>query len=1536
MNNSIQPHEPNGVVETPGNSPGCQRKLSGMPRAPASRRTLQWLAGLACLLLATAEVSAQGTPAGCTGSGLGINLFTSIPDVHIGDTISYSATVFNGLVGTGRTVCDATEIEAFVVTPDGKTNTINLVRTTLHNGESDFYPNVATYVVRAQDIQPNGALLATANDFGNIHQNDVPSRGGGFQGVNTQVNQPCVRIAAVCVSGVGENGAITFSGTVTNCGNNTLVAVTVTNFVNNGAFTVLFPKNMATGEVAGFTGSWIPLNPCGPNSAVLTVLATDQFTSTPRTVTDFITITCQNSATPGIQVTKSCPTQPVSPGQLLVYSGTVKNTGDVTLNSIVVVDNAPALDTPVFTLASLAPGAIANFTGSYLAPTNCSVSDTLVATATSRCGVAVSSSASATCPILTTPQIVVTALCPATSVVPGGLVSYTGTVRNAGNITLTNVVVVSDVPTPNTPVFAKSALAPGESSAFSGSYTLPANSCSVTTTLSGTAKDICTLIAVTNGTQITCGVATAPAVAITLACPAVSANTGGSITYSGTVRNTGDVSLSNVRVLINQPTANTPVIGPLTLAPGASRDFNATFTAPIDSCSVSGTVTVTGKDDCSAVLVSNTASATCTLITTPSIAVTEICPSSPVVPGGLLTYSGTVKNTGNITLTNVVVLNDASGATPVYTAATMAPGAIASFTGSYLAPTNCSTTSTSTATAESTCGVTVTSRVSATCPILTTPVIVTTMACSTNALTPGASATYFGRVRNGGNITLTNVVVVSDVPAANTTVFTQPSLAPGEFANFNGAYTVPASVCSVTATLKGTAQDICTLGSVTNSASTTCKVVTTPAIVVSLLCPAVSVNTGGAVSYTGTVRNTGDVALFNVRVLSNQPITNKLVLGPMALAVGASADFTLTFTTPLDACSVSTTVTATGDDNCTSALVMNTASATCTLITTPAMGVSQTCPVGPANPGGLLTYIGTVANSGNVTLTNVVVMNDLSGATPVFTAATLAPGVSTNFTGSYTVPVGSGCSVTSRLTGTGNDKCTGIQVSASMTKTCPILTSPEIEVTQTCPTDSVLPGGILNYTGTVSNPGNITLTNIIVYDNRPASNTVIFTAASLAPGASANFSGSFQVPTNCCVVWSTVAAVGQGCDGARVSDTDTHVCTVLTLPRLVVTKTCAPGVLQLGDLLTYSGTVSNAGNITVINVTVANDRSSKGTPLLGPIDLAPGESMSYSASYIVPADFCGTDTVTASGLNVCTLLPVSDSVTSTCPVTTPAPIIAVTKNCPLVPPLRGGLYTYTGTVSNPGQVTLVDVFVVDNEPSNNAPVIGPITIGPGVTVSFTNSYIAPSCCCFILETLTARGQDRCFGSNVTATATSVCPYLTSPSIAVVQHCPASPLTAGSLYQYSGYVTNTGDVVLTNVMVLGPQGTNVMEPGLELAPGESEEYSGFVTIGSNPGSVTVTASGQAICDGKLVSNTASCPVAGPTPPVISTVRVANGVFTLAFATESGQSYTVQYKNSLSDPTWIDLKTLLGTGGTQAITDAIGTQQKARFYRIFPTP
>jgi len=90
----------------------------------------------------------------------------------------------------------------------------------------------------------------------------------------------------------------------------------------------------------------------------------------------------------------------------------------------------------------------------------------------------------------------------------------------------------------------------------------------------------------------------------------------------------------------------------------------------------------------------------------------------------------------------------------------------------------------------------------------------------------------------------------------------------------------------------------------------------------------------------------------------------------------------------------------------------------------------------------------------------------------------------------------------------------------------------------------------------------------------------------------------------------------QACSGVTVTDEDTTTCNIATTPAIVVTKVCSSGLLQPGGLLTYSGSVSNAGNITLIEVTVVDSASPNNSPLPGSIDLAPGQSVSFSGSYI--------------------------------------------------------------------------------------------------------------------------------------------------------------------------------------------------------------------------------------------------------------------------------------------------------------------------------
>jgi uncharacterized repeat protein (TIGR01451 family) len=409
--------------------------------------------------------------------------------------------------------------------------------------------------------------------------------------------------------------------------------------------------------------------------------------------------------------------------------------------------------------------------------------------------------------------------------------------------------------------------------------------------------------------------------------------------------------------------------------------------------------------------------------------------------------------------------------------------------------------------------------------------------------------TYNGIASNSGNVILNNITVIN-AQSSPSAVLTLPSLAPGASASFTASFATPLDACSVSSSVAAYGSDNCSALVVSNSASATCSLTTAPGIVVTEVCPVKAVAPGGLLTYSGVVSNSGNITLTNVIVLNNRsgptPIFTAATMSP-----GTAAAFSGSFTAPAE-CSVTSISTATGQSLC-GVSVTNKASAACAIVTTPRLALVQTCAFDLPTPGGQIAFSGMVSNSGNILLTNVVIYNDRVGATPVFAVATLAPGATGSFTGSYLAPTN--CDSLSVSTASATSLC-GQAVSVATSSTCQIATTPIITVTQECPQIPTLQGGILTYTGTVANNGDIPLTNIVVVNNWPAANTVIFTAPSLAPGQTASFTGSYVVTQNCCVAWSTVKASGQDCSGQTVTDTDSGTCSVYTAPKIIVTKVC--------------------------------------------------------------------------------------------------------------------------------------------------------------------------------------------------------------------------------------------------------------------------------------------------------------------------------------------------------------------------------------------
>jgi hypothetical protein len=157
----------------------------------------------------------------------------------------------------------------------------------------------------------------------------------------------------------------------------------------------------------------------------------------------------------GLEVTKACPPTPTAPGGLLVFTGTVHNTGQGPLTDVCVSNYVTGL-TPqkVFGPTNLEPGQILAFTNSYVVPanyTNCSIFDGLYAfgfdctnariTATNFATCPVRHTLTVTCPSNVTVQCLSDAPKPnpgsviATSTAGGVIVTFVGDTRTTNGCT---------------------------------------------------------------------------------------------------------------------------------------------------------------------------------------------------------------------------------------------------------------------------------------------------------------------------------------------------------------------------------------------------------------------------------------------------------------------------------------------------------------------------------------------------------------------------------------------------------------------------------------------------------------------------------------------------------------------------------------------------------------------------------------------------------------------------------------------------------------------------------------------------------------------------------------------------------------------------------------------------------------------------------------------------------------------------------------------------------------------------------------------
>ena len=259
------------------------------------------------------------------------------------------------------------------------------------------------------------------------------------------------------------------------------------------------------------------------------------------------------------------------------------------------------------------------------------------------------------------------------------------------------------------------------------------------------------------------------------------ASLGETLTYTFKVTNTGNVPLTDVTItdpklgLTNATCVASLAVGASAFCPAKTYAVTA---SDIGAGSVQNTATVTGKPSTGGTVSDDDTVAIPTEGAAPSITpeksvVDSADADSIASQGETLTYTFKVKNTGNVTLTNVTITDAKLGMSGVACVATLAPGATATcpvktytVTAGDLA--NGSVDNTATVTATPPTGGNVTNQGSATIPtdepMMTMTKSVADADPSDSIGTEGEVLTYSFTVTNTGNVALTNVRITDAKP----------------------------------------------------------------------------------------------------------------------------------------------------------------------------------------------------------------------------------------------------------------------------------------------------------------------------------------------------------------------------------------------------------------------------------------------------------------------------------------------------------------------------------------------------------------------------------------------------------------------------------------------------------------------------------------------------------------------------------------------------------------------------------------------------
>lgn len=509
---------------------------------------------------------------------------------------------------------------------------------------------------------------------------------------------------------------------------------------------------------------------------------------------------------------------------------------------------------------------------------------------------------------------------------------------------------------------------------------------------------------------------------------------------------------------------------------------------------------------------------------------------------------------------------------------------------------------------------------------------------------------------------------------------------------------------------------------------------------------------GDTVAYTFAITNTGNVTLHDIE-LNDEKLGGTVALPKTVLAPGESMTATKTYALTqedIDAGKVDNHAIVTSkspinaptpdeDDNHVD------------IDKNPEIAldkqISGDNPLHGAHAGDTVRYVFTITNTGNTTLNEISLEDELNGIvldkTPM--KSTLIPGESTTATGAYVLTqadIDKGSLLNHALTSGKSpdspDVADGETVEDDDDENLAISSEPMLILTKTSSVsflEGSKAGDIITYTFHVENAGNVTLHDISVDDPRIPGD-IVLDKTTLVPGESCEGSLDYTVTVDDMddgEIVNHAVANGKTPKDDSISDDDDNTVELDVKPAIALDKRIVSEPVikdaKPGDKISYAFDIENTGNVTLHNVTLTDSLPDISLDLtMMKTTLAPGEKTSATAEYSLTQSDIDAGEVVNHAIAKGTASK-GEEVASPDEETVeierhPSIDLQKTSNKQvLVSSFPGEPIEYTLVVQNTGNVTLTDIVVID-EKISIAPIPLPKTVLiPGETVTAKVTYI---------------------------------------------------------------------------------------------------------------------------------------------------------------------------------------------------------------------